>query len=120
MTDDERALLVTTAASDRPWPSEAYEEGARPEQQTITPGRGSPESAEWFRERLGDLGLSQSAMARLMLERGDDRPVNTILRNLGRMASGEARVSGEMRVLLRTLEMDDADRRRAQLDAVMT
>ena len=74
------------------------------EQETITPGRGSAESAAWFRDKLKKLGLSQPALARLMLERGDDRQIGTILRTLSRMASGDARVSGEMRALLGTLE----------------
>ncbi len=73
------------------------------EQETITPGRGTTESAEWFRGKLRELGMSQSSLARLMLERGDDRQMTTILRSLSRMASGDARVSGEMRALLGTL-----------------
>jgi hypothetical protein len=75
------------------------------EQETTTPGRGSPESAAWFRDRLARLGMSQAALARLMLERGDDRQSATILRSISRMASGDARVSGEMRALLGTLEI---------------
>lgn len=74
------------------------------EQETSTPGRGSPESAAWFREKLSTLEISQSALARLMIACGDDRLMNTILRSFSRMASGEARVSGEMRALLGTLE----------------
>lgn len=74
------------------------------EQETSTPGRGSPESAAWFREKLSTLGLGQSALARLMLASGDDRQMTTILRTLSRMANGEARVSGEMRALLGLLE----------------
>jgi hypothetical protein len=73
------------------------------EQDTVTPGRGSPESAAWFRAKLTELGMSQSALARLMLDRGDDRQMTTILRSLSRMASGDARVSGEMRALLGVL-----------------
>lgn len=33
------------------------------EQETITRGRGSSESAPWFRDKLHKLGLSQSALA---------------------------------------------------------
>ncbi len=76
------------------------------EQETVAPGRGSTESAEWFRAKLMTPGMSQSALARLMLERGDDRQLGTILRNLSRMASGDARVSGEMRALIGTLEKE--------------
>ena len=75
------------------------------EQETITPGRGSAESATWFRNKLKGLDMSQSALARLMIDRGDDRQMTTILRNLSRMACGDARVSGEMRALLGTLEL---------------
>ena len=74
------------------------------EQETSIPGRGSPESAAWFRDKLEALGMGQSALARLMLAHGDDRQFATILRSVGRMASGEARVSGEMRALLGMLE----------------
>ncbi len=73
------------------------------EQETTTPGRGSPESAAWFSEKLDALGLGPSTLARLMLQYGDDRKMGTILRSLGRMRSGEARVSGEMRALLGAL-----------------
>lgn len=65
-----------------------------------TPGRGTAESAKWFRDKLDELQLGHAALARLMLANGDDRQLATILRTLGRMASGEARVSGEMRALL--------------------
>ena len=70
------------------------------EQETSTPGRGSPESAAWFRSKLEQLDLGQSDLARRMIAAGDDRQFDTILRSLRRMASGEARVSGEMRALL--------------------
>ncbi len=75
------------------------------EQETIIPGRGSSESAAWFRDKLEALQMSQSGLARLMIDRGDDRQMTTILRSLSRMASGDARVSGEMRALLGTLEL---------------
>lgn len=48
--------------------------------------------------------MSRNSLARLMLARGDDRQPATILRTLGRMASGQVRVSGEMRALLGTLK----------------
>ena len=49
------------------------------EQETITPGRGSAESAAWFRAQLVALGIGQSALARFMLEHGDDRQFATIV-----------------------------------------
>jgi hypothetical protein len=62
--------------------------------------RGTPESAAWFREALEQLGETQASMARLMKRKGDDRNPETIARHMRRMACGEARVSGEMRVIL--------------------
>jgi hypothetical protein len=64
------------------------------------PTTGTPESAAWFREQLAELGMSQSALAKWLQKRGDDRKPATILRHVHRMASGGARVSGEMRVIL--------------------
>ena len=74
------------------------------EQETSTPGRGNPESAAWFRAQLQALGTSQSNLARFMIQCGDDRQFATILRSMGRMATGDARVSGEMRALLGSME----------------
>lgn len=70
------------------------------EQETSTPGRGSEESAAWFRAKLKELGIGQSALARRMIAAEDDRQFSTILRSISRMATGDARVSGEMRALL--------------------
>lgn len=61
---------------------------------------GTPESAAFFRAALQELEETQGSLARLMQKYGDDRKPATILRNIQRMASGDARVSGEMRVLL--------------------
>ena len=68
-----------------------------------TLARGSPESAAWFRAALEEIGATHGSLARLMKRCGDDRKPATILRNLRRMASGDARVSGEMRVVLHFL-----------------
>jgi hypothetical protein len=64
------------------------------------PNTGTPESAAWFRAELEALGQTQTGFARWMQRRGDDRKPATIIRHIQRMASGEARVSGEMRVIL--------------------
>ena len=72
--------------------------------ETYTPGRGTPESAAWCRAKMLSLGETQAGLARLMIECGDDRKFDTITRSMGRMANGSARVSGEMRALLGTLE----------------
>lgn len=80
------------------------------------PPRGSPESAAWFRAALEALGETQSSMARLMKRKGDDRQPNTILRTIQRMATGEARVSGEMRVILTMMQRakDRGEKRTAE------
>lgn len=65
-----------------------------------TINRGTPESAAFFLAALQVLEENQSSFAWLMKKNGDDRQLETILRRIQRMASGEARVSGEMRVLL--------------------
>ena len=67
------------------------------------PGRGTPESAAWFCNQLAALGLSQPDLTRFMLRHGDDRKETSVRRTIGRMATGNARVSGEMRVLLTVL-----------------
>jgi len=70
------------------------------EQRKSSPIGGTPESAAWFKAALEELGETQSSLARLMHRKGDDRQPATILRTIQRMATGEARVSGEMRVVL--------------------
>ncbi len=62
--------------------------------------RGTPESAAWFRAMLVEIGETQASLARLMKRKGDDRKLATIERNIRRIATGHARVSGEMRVVL--------------------
>jgi len=59
--------------------------------------------------RAGDGSLPKGAR-RL----GDRRPLDTILRGIQRMASGETRVSGEMLVIL---EMMNRERQRARYEA---
>ena len=82
--------------------------------ETTTPGRGIPESAAWFREQLEALGIGNSALARAMIENGDDRQFDTIVRGLRRMATGKARVSGEMRALLTMMRSNPAQGRRGR------
>ena len=74
--------------------------------------RGTDESAAWFRQKLVELGITQSDLARLLVAYGDDRPFDTILRGFRRMAAGDARVSGEMRAWLNHL----ADQRSKNLE----
>lgn len=89
---------------------------AGPARQTGPIG-GTPESAAWFRAVLEEIGETQSSLARLMKRCGDDRQKATILRNIQRMANGEARVSGEMRVLLHFLRRSRAKRKAAEAQA---
>ena len=79
---------------------------------------GSPESAATFREQLEAIEETQSGLAKLMKRCGDDRQPSTMLRNMQRMALGEARVSGEMRVLLHFLRRGREKRRNACEGAV--
>jgi hypothetical protein len=81
------------------------------------PVRGTPESARWFRAMLEELGETQASMARLMKRKGDDRQPETIARHMRRMATGEARVSGEMRVIL-TMMLRAKKRSLAKLEKV--
>jgi hypothetical protein len=56
-----------------------------------------------FTKALTDLGIGPGALSTIMKRHGDDRPRQNIRRNLRRMATGEARVSGEMRAILNIL-----------------
>ena len=62
--------------------------------------QGNPESAAEFRAFLAEIGETQSGFARTLKRMGDDRGLATILRHVQRMATGEARISGEMRVIM--------------------
>jgi hypothetical protein len=64
------------------------------------------EDGNTLREALEDLGLSQTGLARLMIELGDDRDEKNIVRSIQRMIAGDARVSGEMRALLGFVKRD--------------
>ena len=59
--------------------------------------------ATWFREKLAELGHTQSSFAREMSALGDPRPVSVILRGISRIATGSVAVPGEMRVVLSLL-----------------
>lgn len=77
---------------------------------------GTADSAAWFRAELEALGMTQTGFAKWLKKRGDDRQPGTILRHVQRMANGEARVSGEMRVILAM--MRDGQRKALQRKAV--
>lgn len=61
------------------------------------------EEGKTVREIIANLGYSQSALARLMKELGDNRDEKAILRSIQRMVAGDSRVSGEMRAFLGSL-----------------
>lgn len=85
-----------------------------PERQSGPLG-GTPESAAWFKATLAEIGETTGSFAGLMKRYGDDRGEAAIRRSIQRMASGEARVSGEMRALLTVLKRSRARRSRAIL-----
>lgn len=66
----------------------------------------SEEALASFREAMEELGLSPRALAQRMKRLGDGRKVDAILRSIQRMASGDARVSGEMQVILELLRRE--------------
>ena len=57
-----------------------------------------------YRDTLARLGYTQSGLARTMIEMGDPRSFNTVLRAISAQSSGESKVSGEMCVILTLLE----------------
>lgn len=70
------------------------------------------EGATMFRGSLEALSLNQTSLAGLMAELGDSREMKTILRSIQRMAGNEARLSGEMHVILTLLKREQARARR--------
>lgn len=64
------------------------------------PRTGTPESATEFRQFLAEIGETQSGFARTLKRLGDDRAKATIRRHIERIATGEARLSGQMRVIM--------------------
>jgi hypothetical protein len=72
------------------------------------------ESAEEFRAFLKEIGESQSGFARIMKRLGDDREKATIQRHVQRMATGEARISGEMRVIMSIFRNSRRKQRKAE------
>jgi hypothetical protein len=72
------------------------------------------QAAENLRTTLEALRETQYGLAKRLAELGDQRPFNTILRSIQRMAAGETRVSGEMQAILGMLIRE---RERAKADA---
>ena len=64
------------------------------------------EDGQDMRQLLAELKLSQSELARVMKDLGDDRDEKNILRSIQRMIAGDARVSGEMRAFLGAMKRE--------------
>lgn len=71
-----------------------------------------PAKPDHLKAELEKLGWSQTGFAGLMTALGDNREVKTVLRSIQRMANGDARLSGEMQVILTLLKRDEARARR--------
>ena len=68
--------------------------------------------ADALRAAIEGMELNQSSFAALLRGLGDGRELRTILRSIQRMAAADARVSGEMQVILSLLGRDRARARR--------
>jgi hypothetical protein len=75
-------------------------------------------SADEFRAFLAEIGQTQSGFARTMIRLGDDRAKGTVARHIQRMATGEARISGEMRVIMSIFRNSARKRRKALAESV--
>jgi hypothetical protein len=72
------------------------------------------ESAAEFRAFLAEVGESHTGFARTMKRLGDDREKATIERHIQRMLAGQARVTGEMRVIMSIIRNARRKRRKAE------
>jgi hypothetical protein len=61
---------------------------------------GTPESATEFRAFLAETGQTQWGFARALQRLGDTRQPATIQRHIQRLATGEHKLGGEMRVIM--------------------
>lgn len=78
------------------------------------------DDATELRTGLDQLGFSQSRFAGLLTALGDRREIKTVLRSIQRMATGDARLSGEMQVILTLLKREEARARRVAASTVWT
>jgi hypothetical protein len=67
-------------------------------------------SGQEFRKRLAALGFSQTAFARRLVELGDPRSVEQVLRSISNYASGATKVPGFVMVILNLMDASDAAR----------
>ena len=61
-----------------------------------------------FRAALADLGFTQSSFVRKLIELGDHRKFETILRSVANYARGVSCVPGEMCVVLNLLKSSES------------
>jgi type VI protein secretion system component VasK len=76
-------------------------------------------SAAEFRAFLKEIGQTQCGFARTLKRTGDTRKKDAIQRHLSRIMLGNARISGEMRVIM-TIFRRSHRKRTAQLAAAQT
>jgi hypothetical protein len=79
-------------------------------QMTPVASRGSGMSGQEFRKRLEALGFGQTAFARRLVELGDPRSVEQVLRLISNYASGATKVPGFVIVILNLMDASDAAR----------
>jgi len=82
----------------------------------MNPDHIEPIDARTLRASIDNMQLNQSSFAGLLSELGDTRELKTILRSIQRMANSDAKVSGEMQVILKLLERDRSRARRRAAD----
>jgi hypothetical protein len=61
-------------------------------------------TADQFRAALARLSLSQSDLARRLIELGAEGEFRVVLRTIQRMAAGDSKVSNEMAALIGLME----------------
>jgi hypothetical protein len=61
-------------------------------------------TADQFRAALAGMNLSQSALARRLIDLGAEGEFRAVLRTVQRMASGHSKVSNEMAALIGLME----------------
>jgi hypothetical protein len=67
----------------------------------------TPEDEQRFvREKLEGMGFTPRGLAKRLSELGDYRAEGTVLRSIQRAASGQTRLSSELRIILTMLEKD--------------
>jgi CRISPR/Cas system-associated protein endoribonuclease Cas2 len=74
-------------------------------------------SAAEFRAFLNEIGKTQCGFASTLKRIGDTRQKDAIQRHVSRLASGKARISGEMRVIMAIFRKSHRKRRARSAEA---